>query len=73
MAARMSSKKPVQKVVGVGIGGAVSTLAIWALNAFVLPADNLITGEVAGAATTVITFFVGYVVPPGAGERVVTD
>lgn len=54
---------PYRKVSAGSLAGALSILVVWLLNSFVLPAGNGITGEVASALTTVLTFFVAYMVP----------
>lgn len=49
--------KPVRKVTAAGLGGAVSTLAVWGLGFAV---D--VPGAVAAAIATVCAFVAGYVV-----------
>jgi hypothetical protein len=51
---------PRRKVAAAGAGGAVTTLLIWALQAF---AGVEVTPEVAAAITTVIAFLAGYFTP----------
>lgn len=52
--------KPQRKIVAGGIAGAVSSLAVWALQQF---AGIEVPAEQAVAITTIITFVVQYFVP----------
>ncbi len=56
---------PYKKVSAGSLAGALSILVVWLLNSYVLPSCEPITGEVASAMTTVLTFFVAYMVPEG--------
>jgi hypothetical protein len=75
MAMRSSRATPVRKVAVSGIAASLGTLLIFILNTWVLgnhpnPKDNhLITGELAAAFTTALTFILGYLVPPGDQEQ----
>lgn len=53
---------PYKKVSAGSLAGALSILVVWLMNSYVLQGDP-ITGEVASAMTTVLTFFVAYMVP----------
>jgi hypothetical protein len=66
--AKMLTAKPTQKVAYGALAGAVSTIVIWLLKTY---AHIEIPGEVAAALTTVLTFLVSYVVPPGESDQVV--
>ena len=57
---------PSRKVGASALAGAVSVLVVWILNTFVLTGPMKITGEVASAITTILTFVVGYVIPEPA-------
>jgi hypothetical protein len=58
---------PTAKVMGGTIGAAVATLLIWGLAAAGLNIDE----TVKVALTTVITFVVGYMIPPAPRDNVV--
>lgn len=53
---------PYKKVSAGSLAGALSILVVWLLNSYVLQGDP-ITGEVASAMTTILTFLVAYMVP----------
>jgi hypothetical protein len=56
------------------VTGAFVTLVVAILNTYVpLFIHKPISGEISGAATTVLTFMVAYLVPPAAGETTVTN
>jgi hypothetical protein len=65
---------PVRKVAAGGIAGAFVTLLVGILNAYV-PFFEIkpISGEIAGAATTVLTFLVAYSVRPAPDETTVPN
>jgi hypothetical protein len=67
MAVRTRGAGPVRKVVAGGVGGALATIIIFVLNNYVLAAKPL-DGTVSAAITTLVTFLVSYIVPPGANE-----
>jgi hypothetical protein len=54
---------PTRKVGASALAGALSVIIVWAVNTFVLTGTIKITGEVASAFTTILTFLVGYFVP----------
>ena len=65
---------PVRKVAAGGIAGAFVTLIVGILNAYVpFFASKPISGEIAGAATTVLTFLVAYSVRPDPNETTMLD
>ena len=65
---------PVRKVWAGGVTGAFATLVVGILNAYVpFFAHRPISGEISGAATTVLTFIVAYLVPPAPGETTAVD
>ena len=68
---KMKGTAPVRKVTAGALGGAIVTVLVWYLNTFVLEPDKRITGEVAAALTTIVTFLVGYFVPPSAKDVIV--
>ena len=60
--------QPVKKVTAGAFTGAIVTLMVLILNTyhpFFRNEDNKISGEISGAATTVLTFIVSYLIPPG--------
>ena len=68
--------QPVRKVTAGVFTGALVTLTVLILNTyhpFFKQKDNQISGEITGAATTVLTFIVSYLVPPGTKETVVLE
>ncbi len=68
--------QPVRKVTAGVFTGALVTLTVLILNTyhpFFKQKDNKISGEISGAATTVLTFIVSYLVPPGKKEIVVLE
>ncbi len=69
--AESDRKMPTRKVTAGSLGGAITTLLVWVLNTFVFSVEHQITGEIAAAFTTIISFIVGYFVPPGQGDVLV--
>ena len=68
-----STYQPVRKVTAGAFTGALVTLLVLILNAYVpffKQENNQISGEISGAATTVLTFIVSYLVPPGKEEAI---
>jgi hypothetical protein len=66
--------QPIRKVTVGAFTGALVTLTVLILNDFVIKEGNQkISGELTGAATTVLTFIVSYLVPPGMKETVVLE
>lgn len=63
-----TTSKPRNKVVGATIGSAVAGILIWALNKH---ANAGIDQEVGAMITTVVTFVLGWIVPPGKSETAV--
>lgn len=57
-----TSYLPTRKVGASGFAGALSIVLVWLVNTFVLTGPTKITGEVASAITTILTFAVGYLV-----------
>jgi hypothetical protein len=66
-AAKTETGAPTTKVIGGALGAAVSTLIIWGLTRSGLAVDE----GVKVALTTVITFGVGYLIPPAPRDNVV--
>lgn len=64
---RTASGAPTAKVMGGTLGAAVSTLLIWGLGQAGLTIDE----GVKVAIATVITFAVGYLIPPAPRDQVV--
>ena len=59
----MTSKtpRPRRKVLGAAFTGALVTLTVFVLNTYVISGqDRKITSEASAAATTVLSFIVGY-------------
>lgn len=68
--------QPVRKVTAGVFTGALVTLTVLILNTyhpFFKQKDNKISGEIAGAATTVLTFIVSYLVPPSREEAIAIE
>lgn len=65
---RMATNTPTTKVVGGTVGAAAATLLIWGLEQGL----GLPVGEsVRLAITTILTFAVGYIIPPARRDSVV--
>ena len=69
-AAKQESAAPTRKVVAGGVAGAIATIAVFALNTYVLPTEKPITAEIAAALTTVLSFVISYLVPPAAADQI---
>jgi len=68
------TRTPVRKVWAGGVTGAFVTLIVLILNAYVpMFVHKPISGEISAAATTVLTFVVGYLVPPSPRETTTQD
>ncbi|HEY9771741.1 MAG TPA: hypothetical protein V6C71_25135 [Coleofasciculaceae cyanobacterium] len=68
--------QPVRKVTAGIFTGALVTLTVLILNTynpFFKEESNQISGEMSGVTTTVLTFIVSYLVPPGRKEIVVME
>lgn len=69
---KQASKAPTRKSTASALAGALTTILIWVFHTFqLLPAGTEISGEVAAAITTVLTFLVGYIVDPAARDALV--
>ena len=66
LAGGKTSYLPSRKVGAGALAGALSVVLVWIINTFVLTGSVKITGEVASALTTILTFLVGYFVPEPA-------
>ena len=65
---------PVRKVTVGAFSGALVTLIVFVLNNYVSSFQKKpITIETAGAAITVVTFIVSYLVPPDPRETIAQD
>ncbi len=71
MAVQTQSRAPTQKVTFGAFAGALTTVLVWILNSFVLPANHQITPELASLLTIIVTFITGYFVPPAMRDQVV--
>ena len=70
MAIQQTSAAPTRKVTAGGTAGAISIIIVFILNTYkLLPGGVQVTGEVAAALTTVISFIVSYVVPPSHQDQ----
>lgn len=65
---RSNTKLPINKVTWTAVAVAITQVALWAYSA---SGREPIPVEITGAILTVITFVVGYVVPPGRNENVI--
>ena len=69
-----STYQPVRKVTVGAFTGALVTLTVLIVNDFVIEeGKQKISGEITGAATTVLTFIVSYLVPPGKEETIAIE
>lgn len=71
-----STLQPVRKVTAGAFTGAFITLIVLILNTyhpFFKQENNRISGEISGAATTVLTFIVSYLVPPSKKEAIAIE
>ncbi len=71
-----STSQPVRKVTAGAFTGALVTLIVLIFNTyhpFFKQENNQIYGEISGAATTVLTFLVSYLVPPGRKEALAME
>lgn len=66
-AVRTETGAPTTKVIGGTMGAAVATLFIWGLTQAGLTVDE----GVKVALTTVVTFVVGYMIPPAPRDKTV--
>lgn len=66
---RMTTAIPARKVMGGSLGAAVSALAIWGFQVFF---DIEIPIYIHGAITVIVTFAVGYLVPPSERDQIIT-
>lgn len=66
---------PVKKVTFGAAAGALVTIAVYVLNTHVpaFEGNKKISPEVSSAATTVLTFIVSYLVPPGKNEAIAEE
>lgn len=65
---RMETPAPARKVIGSALAGALTTIAIYVLNTYILAIP--LPGEVSAAVATVITFAVGYLLPPAERDQI---
>lgn len=71
-----STYQPVKKVTYGAFAGALVTLTVFLLNTHhpsFQDESRKIPGEISGAATTILTFIVSYLVPPGKEEAIVME
>ena len=67
--AKMATGRPANKVVGGGLGAAVATILVWYLDDAGIVKD--LPTVVEAAIVLVVTFAVGYFVPPGKADTTV--
>ena len=65
--AHMQSRVPTRKVMAGTLGAAVAQILIYVLELVVLPVPEAI----AAAITTIVTFLLGYYIPPSDSDQVV--
>jgi len=65
---RMISSRPTAKVIGSTIAAALTTVVIAVIKA-IWP-DLVISAELQGAITTILTFAAGYLTPPADADRI---
>jgi hypothetical protein len=50
----------------------VATIAVFALNTYVLPHDKPLTADISVALATILSFVISYFVPPAATDHITT-
>ena len=68
--AEQISGSPTRKVMAGGLANALSTVVVWTLNSFLLPAEKPITAEIALALTTILSFIAMYFTAPAPSDQV---
>lgn len=71
-----STFQPVRKVTAGAFTGALITFIVLILNSyhpFFQQQKNQISGEISGAATTILAFIVSYVIPPSSKEVIINQ
>jgi hypothetical protein len=68
--AKMQSPLPARKVWAATLANAITSILIYFLNTYALPEP--IPSGVQGSILTVITFIVGYFVPPAHDDNIVS-
>lgn len=68
---RMMTRLPARKVVAGSLAGALTTIAVYLANKYLL--TDPLPAEVTGALTTVMMALVGYGVPPARRDQIVID
>jgi hypothetical protein len=63
--------QPVRKVASSAIAGAVVVIIVWALNTYLLAEP--MPAEIVAALTTLVSFGVGYLVPPSKRDMGVDE
>ena len=71
MPTRTEGNVPNKKVVAAGIAGAITTILVFVFNTYI-SSEKPLTPEIAAALTTVMTFLMAYITPPGKNEKVIT-
>ncbi len=67
---KQTSSAPIRKVTATGVAGAIVTIVVLLLNRFVLSDQQQIPADITAAITTVISFIIGYLVPPGPNDHI---
>jgi len=68
----METAVPTQKVAASAVAGALTTILVYIIDAFVIQdPTQVIPAHVATAITTVISFIVAYLVPPSERDALV--
>lgn len=62
---------PTRKVIASGVAGSITTILIFVLNTYLL--NKPLPAEIAAAVDTLITFLVGYLVPPAVRDQITSD
>lgn len=71
-----STYQPVRKVTAGAFTGALVTFIVLILNSyhpFFRQEQNQISGQISGAATTILAFIVSYVMPPSRKEVIISQ
>jgi uncharacterized membrane-anchored protein len=64
---KQDNSAPTTKVIAGGVAGALATIAVWALQTF---GKVAVPPEIAVALSTILSFAVGYMTPPGEGDGI---
>ena len=67
---RMATPVPARKVIAASLGSAIATIVLWLVESF---GGLVVPPPVQAAVIVVVTFTLGYFVPPSAGDQVIVE